>query len=75
MSETRMERWMFNLFDYGMMLPLKLSYRSKSRLVRLVGLAVAPVWLFPAGLVCMVPLVLLMVGALVEEAWNGFDAL
>ena len=40
---VRIERWIDALFNYGLMLPLKVASRTKSK----VGRLLCGVWLFP----------------------------
>lgn len=59
------------IIDYGIMLPMRLTYESPNRTVRLLGMFVALFWFLPASALCFVPLVLSIFGTLVENVWKG----
>lgn len=65
------EQIMDATIEYGVCLPLTLTAGSKSRCVRLLGLALYVPWFVPAGVLSLPVMIIALLAIMVESTWKG----
>lgn len=70
-DDTRCWRALECVMSYGPQLPLRFMAPPYSRLVRMLALVWFALWLVPSVFVCLLPMIALMVGDIIESTWNG----
>lgn len=70
MTESRIEKAMDGLLEWGFFLPMTLAQRSHSKLIRFIGLIAYIAWM-PMFIVFGIPYIILLFAFFVEETMNG----
>lgn len=59
------------IWDYGPGLPLTITEDSKSRTVRILGLAWFFAWFFPVMIILAIPLLMILYLSIICDVWRG----
>lgn len=71
LSESLPTRVLDFMLDNVLCAPLTYPMQSKHRTVRLLGLAVFPVWTIVFGFLLIIPMMVVMACDIVSDTWKG----